>query len=1065
MKLIEQKHLHFQKGNSDKVYEVDLCEVGTDQYLVNFRYGRRGRALNEGTKTGFPVPLKKAEAIFNKLVNDKLKKGYVDVTQNSLVAQTVEIEAEKANIAKDLSKADAQKAHILHHLQLAVKSLDLQASKNWDIKRVVWRAGELKIYEATPYLLQLGAMSMHGKKKQELYQYCILWALGRTAKQTEWVEKSLDFITTVLENSKIGDLVQRIAREAYRAIAQGSQLEHFLDTELNNLGDDLKQAIQSDNYYNCLKALNKIKSQAQDNWQLEPAYLFIDHYPQLKKAFLEVLTQMSIQANHFRILRHLYKMAEFRQDGQLYGLLVYKIEKQNALFKMPPGDNPGMYYKYQWIQPRAELKKQNSRLAFSEGTKKYLSKRTRRTLKRLGEAGDLAYVLLATGILLQYDDNYDGKTDRVEKNWKYDKTKRRWHSVVSYFDKYSKELLYNEILFRNSSRYEYDKQLHEWICANGYQPGDPIKDEIREEAFPELWDQMPKALVHLLIEAKSEKVAAFALRSLKQHKDYAQITQRFDVPLVIQLLEKPFEAINLFALDLAKRRYDPQQPHFELVLSMLKHKHTVIQAQALTWIEASYFKFFADTDFVKDLLTHKVSRIRSWAHTQFHRIADLYDDAKRRALIGRLLGYCLRQAEDAKIIHEIRTVLFDYFKQELSQVSLDVVGQLLQHQDIANQHLAAALLDNHSIEPDRIPIDYAVLLIHHQNAALRQKGLTLLQRYSDMALAKQQELLFQLSIAKRSEIRSEIRPLIKRLAAQFKDFAEKSLMRYVKLLLRKESYEGLHQEVYHILTEDLEAWLKLLDRKLIFRLLNSDHAKAQELACLLIERYIPFESMSVRNIIRLANHEIRAARELAWKMFNTQIPRIKYEREEAIRLMDAKWEDSRKFAFEFFRKEFRDQDWTPELLVAICDSVRPDVQAFGRSMITRFFKEEDGSTYLLKLSQHPRPELQLFATNYLSRYAADSLIHIQQLRIYFTTVLTQVNKGRVTKDRIIQFLHEEALKSYEVAQEVSEILNFVSATSAIGDKAKYIEMMRDLKVKYPVLEMPLELEPTIQHIK
>jgi len=76
MKLIKQSQLHFQDGTSDKVYEVDLCEVGNETYLVNFRYGRRGLQLREGTKTDLPVSLEEAEKVFKKLVESKTKKGY-----------------------------------------------------------------------------------------------------------------------------------------------------------------------------------------------------------------------------------------------------------------------------------------------------------------------------------------------------------------------------------------------------------------------------------------------------------------------------------------------------------------------------------------------------------------------------------------------------------------------------------------------------------------------------------------------------------------------------------------------------------------------------------------------------------------------------------------------------------------------------------------------------------------------------------------------------------------------------------------------------------------------------
>ncbi len=35
MKLIEQITLVFRKGRTEKVYEVDLCEVGANKFVVN----------------------------------------------------------------------------------------------------------------------------------------------------------------------------------------------------------------------------------------------------------------------------------------------------------------------------------------------------------------------------------------------------------------------------------------------------------------------------------------------------------------------------------------------------------------------------------------------------------------------------------------------------------------------------------------------------------------------------------------------------------------------------------------------------------------------------------------------------------------------------------------------------------------------------------------------------------------------------------------------------------------------------------------------------------------------
>ncbi len=67
--------LFFKEGSSDKVYQAMILSEA-DGYVVNFAYGRRGSALQGGTKTQAPVPLAKAEEIYTRLVAGKKAKGY-----------------------------------------------------------------------------------------------------------------------------------------------------------------------------------------------------------------------------------------------------------------------------------------------------------------------------------------------------------------------------------------------------------------------------------------------------------------------------------------------------------------------------------------------------------------------------------------------------------------------------------------------------------------------------------------------------------------------------------------------------------------------------------------------------------------------------------------------------------------------------------------------------------------------------------------------------------------------------------------------------------------------------
>jgi len=57
---IQSISLYYREGGSDKVYHVQLREVGGG-YVVNFQYGRRRSTLQTGNKTSTPVTRTEAE--------------------------------------------------------------------------------------------------------------------------------------------------------------------------------------------------------------------------------------------------------------------------------------------------------------------------------------------------------------------------------------------------------------------------------------------------------------------------------------------------------------------------------------------------------------------------------------------------------------------------------------------------------------------------------------------------------------------------------------------------------------------------------------------------------------------------------------------------------------------------------------------------------------------------------------------------------------------------------------------------------------------------------------------
>ena len=96
-----QTSLHFQSGPSDKVYHIQMEKVSLG-YNVNFQYGRRGSCLVQGTKTDSPVDKLSAQKIFDKLLKDKISKGYLE-TSSTKTESTTDKEAPK--IKKTVIKA------------------------------------------------------------------------------------------------------------------------------------------------------------------------------------------------------------------------------------------------------------------------------------------------------------------------------------------------------------------------------------------------------------------------------------------------------------------------------------------------------------------------------------------------------------------------------------------------------------------------------------------------------------------------------------------------------------------------------------------------------------------------------------------------------------------------------------------------------------------------------------------------------------------------------------------------------------------------------------------------
>jgi hypothetical protein len=103
--------------------------------------------------------------------------------------------------------------------------------------------------------------------------------------------------------------------------------------------------------------------------------------------------------------------------------------------------------------------------------------------------------------------------------------------------------------------------------------------------------------------------------------------------------------------------------------------------------------------------------------------------------------------------------------------------------------------------------------------------------------------------------------------------------------------------------------------------------------------------------------------------------------------------------------------------------------------------------------------VQLFATNYLERFASGKPALVEQLAPYFIRVLSQVNRGRVARQRVLGFLQREGRGTEASGRVAMEVLHRMSATIAIEHRAAALEAMLAIAKAQPSLPVPFQVRP------
>jgi hypothetical protein len=311
------------------------------------------------------------------------------------------------------------------------------------------------------------------------------------------------------------------------------------------------------------------------------------------------------------------------------------------------------------------------------------------------------------------------------------------------------------------------------------------------------------------------------------------------------------------------------------------------------------------------------------------------------------------------------------------------------------------------------------------------------------------------------ELREGTRPLLAEIARHYPEVARALADRLVDGLLRPQP-EGVPAHIVSLLRGELAGVLPKKPAALILRLTGALSPHAREAGGLLLPQLSP-DDLGLDDIARLAGNEILAIRQGAWALARASADRFRLAPVALARLVDSGWEDTRDFAAGFIRGELAGA-LTADAIIAICDSIRPEVQALGKALLQERWQAADAGRYLVRLAEHPSTNLQLLVSGLLDHVTGD-LERLRAVVPYLVTVLSQVNRGRVAKQRVMSLLRREAARTPEAAALLVPVLDRQSVTIAITQKHPIIATLVEIHEAHPDVPVPISVARPAPHAR
>ncbi|WMP17028.1 hypothetical protein [Thiothrix lacustris] len=1157
MNLIRRTTLRFQDGASDKVYEVDIVEVSEGNLLVNFRYGRSGKPLTEGSKTAAPVDAAKAKKVADSLLVSKMNKGYeVLIGYNPVTGETIGASTAAPTEAapRKGKKAQSRDQQILERLyKFAEGDQHLDSAgliDGYALSRSVWKAGELRIPELIPALQALLNNLPSKAKDDPMCYYAIAWAAGRTRDSAALpiLQQLQDKVPAHLYQFACLHLGQAPENclpafdqtlDALQAIEAIQAFDHYATMSFDRLNEEDRAYIQQVLHWQGLTdAIQQALSQTvltdsdQDFMQQRidaVSYTKIQAskaaVPELEPAITDVLSY------HYNALLA-QKQREYQADFELYQQLLAGMNLQTVLahdtYDIARANEGNV--QYLWGEAKRNLQnalkatgKVKNISSLWQRVINYYEQQSKRQSAVSAERLQQCYAILHTHEA--YDDVVKRVVPTISANrWFYgyqhqvsDTIRSKYDTALNYhvrrlfMDRFA-DLRKDALQPKEQLLEHYSQHVVGLYALASIQPDKralafraiqnaPVNQSFTA-SFRKLYkmaefldDHAALAVLNHRLETTPDEGRRQAWRDenpafTRQSKLYLRRRTVRHLRNLGKFAPNDYlrlaREILVLADDASPMAQHTPKKHLlyfpELVaLNFILHRHSQRYGQndIGTWFlqenrqnEANQPEAFptlwayAGQDLLYVLHHCKAAMVNDFAYRRlqpqtaflqeqtqatwlelvvrpYENTATLALEHLRDALQQTEVVYTLLNAQFASIRHHALANLTPEHFAESPDLLLNLL--LSPHADVQlfAKNYVYAMPGNHVLLP---------LLLARPEPELQALGIALISKLSDAEKQQYRVLLFNALTSDNAELRRGARTV----ALSINDAAfQKDIFAHIlPLLFKAEPVDGYSDDML-ALVQAVTAIHAEIDQNLLWRLLTAKSKLAERAGALILPAH-PASAFSVKQLAMLSKIPTLQVREWAITALQADPARVAAQFAEAVRILDNRWEDTRAQAIQFF-SGFADDFWTSERVVAVCDQVYHDVQQFGRELVLLGFQQGEGETYLLQLSQHPANNVQLFVSNFLQAYAANKPDTILKLQGYFNTVLSQVNRGRLVKDRVIAFLFTESGKDEQVARMVAVLFSDQSLSRVIADKSRYIKTLFELQNRYGIQQTPVQI--------